>query len=126
MNPNLFREMPNPTSVSLNISQHTLDTVYDGMYAVVNETNGTAYKQFSSDLNSFKKQDVKVYGKTGSTEAPENAWFAGFAQDSSGRKIAFAFIVEGGKHGASDAAPFARQAIQCCIDAGYIGKSETR
>jgi penicillin-binding protein 2 len=124
MNPNIFREMPNPTSVSLNISQHTLDTVYDGMYAVINETSGTAYKEFSPNLNSFKRQDVKVYGKTGSTEAPENAWFAGFAQDSSGRKIAFAFLVEGGQHGASDAAPFAREAIQYCIDAGYIGKSE--
>jgi cell division protein FtsI/penicillin-binding protein 2 len=67
-------------------------------------------------------EDVKVYGKTGSTERPEHAWFAGFAQDSSARKIAVAVVVEGGQHGSSDAAPLVRDIIQFCIEAGYLGK----
>ena len=66
---------------------------------------------------------MKVYGKTGSTERPEHAWFGGFAQDSTARKIAIAVVVEGGQHGSSDAAPLARDIIQFCIEAGYVGKS---
>ena len=127
MNPKLFKlakNMPDSNSVPLNISQHTLDTVYDGMYAVVNERDGTAYKEFAPSLKSYSQQDVKIFGKTGSTQDPDHAWFAGFAQDSSGRKLAFASLVEGGQHGASDAAPIICKTLQYFIDEGYIGKPE--
>jgi penicillin-binding protein 2 len=106
---------------SLGISAETLRVVYDGMYAVVNEPGGTAYNEFAAA--GFHSQGIKVYGKTGSTEAPENAWFCGFAEDGKGRKIAIAVLVEGGQHGSSDAAPLARDIIQFCIEAGYIGKN---
>lgn len=107
--------------IDLNISQQTLDVVRDGMSAVVNEPGGTAYREFAH--SGLAGQGVKVYGKTGSTEAPDNAWFGGFAEDSAGRGIAIAVIVEGGQHGSADAAPLARDIIQFCIDAGYIGQS---
>ena len=115
-------EIQNPKpEIDLGISPQTLAIVYDGMYAVVNEPGGTAYKEFAN--SGLASQDVKVYGKTGSTEKPDNAWFAGFATDSANRKIAIALIVEGGQHGSSDAAPLARDIIQFCIDAEYIGKT---
>ncbi len=105
---------------SLNLSRQTIEAVRDGMDAVVNESGGTANTEFSRvNLGS---RGVKVYGKTGSTESPEHAWFAGFAQDGSGRTIAISVVVEGGKHGSSDAAPLARDIIEFCIDAGYIGR----
>jgi penicillin-binding protein 2 len=103
----------------LGVSMQTLSVVRDGMSAVVNEPQGTAYNEFAT--SNFTGQGVKVYGKTGSTEAPENAWFCGFAEDVTGKKIAIAVLVEGGKHGASDAGPLARNIIQFCIEAGYIG-----
>jgi len=105
---------------SLNISPQTIATVLDGMSAVVNESGGTAYNEFSRA--NFGSKGVKVYGKTGSTENPEHAWFAGFAQDGNGRSIAISVIVEGGQHGSSDAAPLARDIIAFCIEAGYIGR----
>jgi len=110
------------SATDLGVRVETLAVVYDGMSAVVNEPGGTAYKQFEPFLATLAAEDVKVYGKTGSTERPEHAWFAGFAQDSSARKIAVAVIVEGGQHGSSDAAPLARDMIQFCIEAGYLGK----
>ena len=114
----------NPTSDdSLKISPQTMAVVLDGLSAVVNESGGTAYDIFA--YSGLSRQDVKVFGKTGSTEAPEHAWFAGFAQDSSGRKIALAVIVEGGQHGAEDAAPIARDIIQFCIEAAYIGRNSS-
>ena len=109
--------------IDLGISRETLAVIYDGMSAVVSEFGGTANKQFGPYLRLLEQQDVTVFGKTGSTERPEHAWFGGFARDSGGRKIAIAVLVEGGQHGSSDAAPLARDVIQFCIDYGYIGKS---
>lgn len=121
--PRLIEESGNSEGVDLGVSLGTLAVVYDGMSAVVNEAGGTANTEFEPFLATLAAEDVKVYGKTGSTESPEHAWFGGFAQDSTARKIAIAVVVEGGQHGSSDAAPLARNIIQICIEAGYIGKS---
>ena len=124
--PRLFIEEPDDSKsdyVALNISTETLAVVRDGMSAVVNEPGGTAYGEFQH--THFAEQGVNVFGKTGSTERPDHAWFAGFAEDSEGRSISVAVIVEGGQHGSSDAGPLARDIIQLCIDAGYIGEAQT-
>ncbi|MFC1603506.1 penicillin-binding transpeptidase domain-containing protein [Planctomycetota bacterium] len=121
--PKLIWEPGNSEGTDLGVSLGTLAVVYDGMNAVVNETGGSAYKQFGPFLSTLAAEDVKVYGKTGSTQDPEHAWFGGFAQDSAARKIAIAVVVEGGQRGSSDAAPLARNIIQFCIEAGYVGKS---
>lgn len=102
----------------LHLSNETLATIYDGMHAVVNEIHGTAYEQFSGA--GFESRGIKVYGKTGSTERPFHAWFAGFAKDSFGRIIALTVIVEGGQHGGKDAGPIAKDVVQKCIDEGYL------
>jgi penicillin-binding protein 2 len=127
--PRLFLDEPNDSSsdtIDLGVSSQTLEVIYDGMSAVVSETGGTAYSTFGPILTSLIEQDIKVYGKTGSTQAPENAWFAGFVTDSQNNSIAIALVVEGGQHGSSDAAPLARDIIQFCFDAGYVGKAETQ
>ncbi len=125
--PRLFIEDangPGPDAINLNISAATLDVVRDGMRAVVSEPEGTAYNEFAPA--DFAWQGIEVFGKTGSTEAPDNAWFAGFAEDGAGRGIAIAVVVEGGQHGSSDAGPLARDIIQFCIDAGYIGQAQAK
>ena len=110
-------------SIDLNISAETLAVVREGMFAVVNEQGGTAHKEFID--SGLDGQDVKVYGKTGSTQGLENALFAGFAEDGTGRSIAVAVVVEGGQRGSADAGPLARDILQFCIEAGYVGKTET-
>ena len=125
--PRLFMDEPNNPgfdTIDLGISLQTLEVIYDGMSAVVNKTGGTAYTTFQPILTSLAEQDIKVYGKTGSTQAPENALFGGFATDGSNRSIAIAVVVEGGQSGSSDAAPLARDIIQFCFDAGYVGKAQ--
>ena len=117
--PRLFTETV-CSSRPLNISPATLQIIRDGMGAVVGEYEGTAYRQFVH--SGFDEQGVTVYGKTGSTEAPDHAWFAGFAEDQTGRAISFAVIIEGGQHGSSDAGPLACQIIQYAIEAGYLGR----
>ncbi len=115
--------LPAEYEVDLGISPETMAVIYDGMHAVVNEISGTANRQFGPVLRVFSDQDVIIYGKTGSTEDPEHAWFGGFAADSTGRKLAIAVVVEGGQFGSRDAAPLARDILQYCIEFGYLGKS---
>jgi penicillin-binding protein 2 len=109
--------------IDLEISRRTLDVIYDGMSAVVNEISGTAHSTFEEVLDSLNDNGIKVYGKTGSTQAPEIAWFGGFAIDSEDRRIAIAVVVEGGQSGSSDAAPLARDIILLCIEHGYLKQS---
>lgn len=120
--PRLFLDSREP-STNLNISPQTIAVVHDGMSAVVNELSGTAYTQFLQ--SSLVHQAVKVYGKTGSTQAPENAWFAGFATDNTGRSIAIAVLVEGGQRGSQDAAPLGFDIIQLCIDTENLGPPQS-
>ena len=120
--PRLFTDDANEpkfASIDLNISKQNLDVIHNGMSAVVSEVGGTAYNEFAP--SGLTRQGINVYGKTGSTEQPDNAWFAGFATDGAGRAIAIAVVVEGGQHGSSDAGPLARDIIQFCIEEEYIG-----
>ncbi|MHC4104725.1 MAG: penicillin-binding transpeptidase domain-containing protein, partial [Planctomycetota bacterium] len=110
--------------IDLEISLGTLAVIYDGMSAVVNEISGTANTTFAEVLPGLTEKNIKIYGKTGSTQAPENALFGGFAVDGKNKSIAIAVVVEGGQSGSTDAAPLARDIILFCIEAGYIGHTE--
>ena len=111
---------PSDSSVRLGLTEQTLETIYDGLYAVVNEENGTANEAFRG--SPLVQRGIRVYGKTGSTENPDHAWFAGFARDRTGRAVALAVVVEGGRSGGADAAPVGHDVIGSCADAGYLGR----
>ncbi|MBN1786820.1 MAG: hypothetical protein JW806_00310 [Sedimentisphaerales bacterium] len=100
------------------LKPENVSIIYEGMHAVVSEPGGTAQRQFAG--SGFEEKGIMVYGKTGSTENPDHAWFAGFAKDSGGKSIAFAVLIEGGQHGSSDAAPIGRDVISLCVEAGYL------
>ena len=122
----------------LAINPSHLQAVKDGMFAVVNEPGGTAYKTF----NELTILEDKICGKTGTAQAPpiwkdlnangrmdENeiirqgdmAWFAGFAPYHN-PKIALVVLVEyvttGG--GGSNAGPLAHDLVQICREMGYM------
>lgn len=109
---------------SVSISKSTLSVVRDGMKAVVYEPHGTAYNEFNKpgDRSVLFDRDMTIYGKTGSTQDPEHAWFECFAEDRSGRAVVVAVLVEGGQRGAGEAAPLGHRILRYCNEAGYIGK----
>ncbi len=132
INPRLFilsqQQMPDQAisgTKDLNLSPETLATIYDGLSAVINETGGTGHEAFVDVFGrmGLDQAGVKVWGKTGSTQEPENAWFGGFAKDQQGRQIALALIVEGGQSGSRDASPLGAEVIRICIEHGYLGTS---
>jgi cell division protein FtsI/penicillin-binding protein 2 len=106
----------------LTVSKKTLDVVRDGMSAVVNEEGGSAYRVFHQPKSELFQRGLKIYGKTGSTERPEHAWFECFAEDKAGRLIVVAVLVEGGARGSDDAAPLGHGILTLCSDVGYIGQ----
>jgi cell division protein FtsI/penicillin-binding protein 2 len=102
----------------LPVSSRTLSVIRDGMRAAVYEDGGTAYSTFR-DCPLLK--ELKIYGKTGSTQNPDMAWFECFAEDSADRSIVIVVAVPGGLSGSGFAAPVGRQILQFCYEAGYIG-----
>ncbi|MGE4286017.1 MAG: penicillin-binding transpeptidase domain-containing protein [Phycisphaerae bacterium] len=91
--------------------------VREGTRRVVNEVYGSAYKIFHG-YDLFEK-GVHINGKTGSTQGPENAWFAGFAEKND-LQIAIAVIVEGGQSGTQDGAPLGKLIFSTLDDCGYF------
>lgn len=111
------------TDARLEIDPAIVSRIEDAMWAVVNEPGGTAYPSHLAGLELCGKTgSVQVVAqkdtkKEGSLpfEKRDHAWFIGFApkQDP---KIVVAVFVEHGQHGASAAAPLARDLV-----ATYLG-----
>jgi penicillin-binding protein 2 len=118
----LLSDKPAP-EIDFPISDSTVDTVTEGMYGVVNEPGGTA--------GGSKLAGIEFSGKTGSAQVisaeglkragkqadlKDNAWFVGFAPRQN-PEIVVSVLVQGGEHGASAAAPIARNVVK-----GYYEK----
>lgn len=91
---------------NLNISQETLDAVFEGMRSVTGETGGTAYSTFSSF-------PIEVAGKTGTatvSSGSPHAWFVGFAPYHE-PEIAVVCVIEHGGHG-SYTAPAVKEVME--------------
>ena len=95
---------------TLPISKSTLEAIRTGMYMVVHEKRGTAYK-------AFYGMQTPIYGKTGtattSTDEP-HAWFAGYTDLGSKEKpdIAIVVIAEHSGDGSVYAAPIFRRVVE--------------
>ena len=104
------------------ISDSTVETVTQGMYGVVNEQGGTG--------SGSKLPGIELCGKTGSAQVisnqglartgkqaalKDNAWFVGFAPRQN-PEIVVSVLVQGGEHGASAAAPIARDVVKAYYD----------
>jgi len=103
------------------LSEDTTEKITQAMFGVVNE-GGTAA--------GVRLEGVELCGKTGSAQVisaeglkragrqrrfSDNAWFVGYAPRRN-PEIVVAVLVEGGEHGASAAAPVARDIIKAYYD----------
>lgn len=116
----LMTNQPVP-EVDFPLQESSVEQVTQGMYGVVNE-GGTA--------GLIKLQGVELCGKTGSAQVisnegkqraqrssdlNDNAWFVGYAPRRN-PEIVVSVLVQGGEHGASAAAPVARDIIKAYYD----------
>ena len=111
----------------LPVSKANIDLVREGLFNVVNERHGTAWR---SRLNGVvmcgKTGTAQVVGRRedsdgdGETEPiKDHAWFVAYAPREN-PKIAVAVIVEHGEHGSSAAAPVAAEMIRFHLFGGPI------
>ncbi len=116
----LMTSKPAP-EVRFPLSEDTTEKVTQAMFGVVNE-GGTAA--------GVRLEGIELCGKTGSAQVisaeglkragrqrrfSDNAWFVGYAPRRN-PEIVVAVLVEGGEHGASAAAPVARDVIKAYYD----------
>jgi len=122
--PHLLLDAKDTNEASFPISEATTEKVSQGLFGVVNEAGGTAHlvhlegiefcgKTGSAQLisNEGKQRAGHVSGK----QLVDNAWFVGFAPRRN-PEIVVAVLVEHGVHGATAAAPVARDIIKAYYD----------
>lgn len=115
--PHLLMTTGSPPEQKFSLSEETTEKVTQAMFGVVNE-GGTAA--------GVRLEGVEFCGKTGSAQVisaeglkragrqrrfSDNAWFVGYAPRRN-PEIVVAVLVEEGEHGASAAAPVARDVIK--------------
>ena len=124
----LYRFAPKVTGRIRAKPEH-LELIRRALYGVVNEPNGTGYKA--------RVNGVEVSGKTGTaqvvtldigknydkeedipTRFRDHAWFVANAEVDHPATLALAIIIEHGGHGASTAAPIAKELIQVYLKKG--------
>lgn len=110
----------------LPISEKNLDLVREGLFKVVNDRHGTAWRS--------RIEGVAMCGKTGTAQVvgrrdddadgdgqgdpiKDHAWFVAYAPRQDPR-IAVAVIIEHGEHGSSAAAPVASEMIRFYLSGG--------
>jgi penicillin-binding protein 2 len=120
--PHLLKDAQHVGEVRVPLSEHTVEEVTEGMYGVVNE-GGTAAAsrlqgvEFCGKTGSAQVMSNAERGKLGkaSSKGKDNAWFVGFAPRRD-PEIVVSVLVEGGEHGASAAAPIARDIVKAYYD----------
>jgi penicillin-binding protein 2 len=121
--PHLFLDAQPVAEERFAISEDTTEKVTQAMFDVVNQPGGTAHL--------VHLEGIEFCGKTGSAQVisgegrqrvgkgvrayKDNAWFVGYAPRRN-PEIVVAVLVQGGEHGASAAAPLARDVIKAYYD----------
>lgn len=117
-----------PSFRRVSASAETLELVRKGMYRVVNELGGTAFKYAHSDRITFagKTGTAQVRGRKRAIEFagwhPDraHAWFAGYAPADK-PEVAIVVLIEHGGPGGKVAAPVARSVLE-----GYFARVKPR
>ncbi len=115
----------------LPVSARNLKLVQEGIWAAVNGDHGTARRARLNDIEVAGKTGTsQVIGRRMGTDSKDDfipphlrphAWFVCYAPYGA-PKIAIAVLVENGEHGASAAAPIAREMVKTYLRPGTGGQ----
>ena len=111
----------------LPISEENLKLVQEGLFQVVNDRHGTAWRsRLKAVAMCGKTGTAQVVGRRDDTDGDgeaepvkDHAWFVAYAPREN-PKIAVAVIIEHGEHGSSAAAPVAAEMIRFYLFGGPI------
>lgn len=109
-----------PETMTLDVPEAYVQAVHRGMYQVVNDPSGTAYRAWRMG----QPIALDVCGKTGTAQTPRegqnHAWFAGFAPYGN-PEIVVTVLLEYAGSGGENSAPIAKDVFRICQELGLLG-----
>lgn len=121
--PHMLKDAQNVGTETFALKEHTIESVTDAMYGVVNEPGGTGGRLRLADVElSGKSGTAQVIGynkmnlvKKGSQFA-DNAWFVGYAPKRNPEICVAVLVQESGQHGGEAAGPVVRDIVKAYYD----------
>ena len=117
--PHMLKDAQHVGEERFPLSEHTVDTITDAMYGVVNESGGTG--------GSLRLAGIELSGKSGTaqvigydkmmlvrkgTKFADNAWFVGYAPRRDPEICVAVLVQESGQHGGEAAGPVVRDIVK--------------
>ena len=120
--PHLLKDAANVGEKHVELSEHTVEEVTQGMYGVINEPGGTG--------NSIKLQGIEFCGKSGTAQimsyaassrlgmgkGKNDGWFVGFAPRRDPEIVVAALVQDTSEHGGTVAGPVVRDIVKAYYD----------
>jgi len=120
--PHLLKDAANVGEKHVELSEHTVETVTQGMYGVVNEPGGTG--------NAIKLQGIEFCGKSGTAQmmsyaaasrqglgkGKNDGWFVGYAPRRNPEIVVAAMVQDTVEHGGTAAGPVVRDIVKAYYD----------
>jgi len=117
--PHMLKDVKDVPEERVTLSQHTIESVTDGMYGVINEPGGTGGQLRLTGIDfSGKSGTAQVIGydkmslvRKG-TKFADNAWFVGYAPRRDPEICVAVLVQESGQHGGEAAGPVVRDIVK--------------
>ena len=121
--PHMLKGVKDVPEERVPLSQHTIESITDGMYGVINEPGGTG--------GQLKLTGIEFSGKSGTaqvigydkmalvrkgTKFADNAWFVGYAPRRDPEICIAVLVQESGQHGGEAAGPVVRDVVKAYYD----------
>ena len=121
--PHMLKGVKDVPEEHVALSEHTIESVTDGMYGVINEPGGTG--------GQLKLTGIEFSGKSGTaqvigydkmalvrkgTKFADNAWFVGYAPKRNPEICVAVLVQESGQHGGEAAGPVVRDVVKAYYD----------
>jgi len=121
--PHMLKDAQNVATESFPLREHTVESITEAMYGVVNEPGGTGGRLKLTGVElSGKSGTAQVIGydkmtlvKKGSKFA-DNAWFVGYAPRRNPEICVAVLVQESGQHGGEAAGPVVRDIVKAYYD----------
>ena len=121
--PHMLKDAQNVAEEKFPLAEHTVESITDAMYGVVNEPGGTGGQLKLAGIEfSGKSGTAQVIGynkinlvKKGSQFA-DNAWFVGYAPRRDPEIVVAVLVQESGQHGGEASGPVVRDIVKAYYD----------
>jgi penicillin-binding protein 2 len=121
--PHMLKDAQNVGEEKFPLSEHTIESITEGMYGVINEPGGTG--------GQLKLAGIELSGKSGTAQVigygtraklakqkkfEDNAWFVGYAPKRNPEIVVAVLVQESGQHGGEAAGPVVRDIVKAYYD----------